>query len=122
MTRTTPLRRTILQFSQILLTDAFTFIFRSRRGDQPGLQRGASLAGRLGNLIGEIGQQARSASRSFEQQEAVLSAVQDRRDSVSGVSIDEEVAQLVKLQASFQANARVIATVQGLMQDLLDAI
>ena len=93
-------------------------------GDATGAPTGSAttLGGRLGSLIGQIGQQARSASRSYEQQEAVLSAVQDRRDSVSGVSIDEEVAQLVKLQASFQANARVIATVQGLMQDLLDAI
>lgn len=92
-------------------------------GDATGAATGsaATLTGRLGNLIGEIGQQARSVGRAYEQQEAVLSAVQDRRDSVSGVSIDEEVAQLVKLQASFQANARVISTIQGLMQDLLDA-
>lgn len=93
-------------------------------GDAIGTPTGgsASLVGRLGRIIGEIGQQARSASRAFEQQEAVLSAVQDRRDSVSGVSIDEEVANLVKLQASFQANARVISTVNSLMQSLFDAL
>ena len=74
------------------------------------------------SLKKKIGQKARSTSRALEQQEAVLSAVQDRRDSVSGVSIDEEVADLVKLQANFQANARVVRTVSTLLQDLFDAI
>jgi len=93
-------------------------------GDVPGAPTGTalSIAGSLINLAGNIGQNARSTSRSLEQQEAVLSAIQDRRDAVSGVSIDEEVADLVKLQANFQANARVISTVSGLLQELFDAL
>jgi len=93
-------------------------------GDVPGTPTGdiVSISGRLINIVGDLGQKARSTSRALEQQEAVLSAVQDRRDSVSGVSIDEEVADLVKLQANFQANARVVRTVSTLLQDLFDAI
>ena len=93
-------------------------------GDVPGTPTGTStsVSGSLINLVGEIGQNARSTGRALEQQEAVLSAVQDRRDSVSGVSIDEEVAELVKLQANFQANARVVTTVNFMMQALFDAL
>lgn len=93
-------------------------------GDVPGAATGGtrSIATGLISLAGEIGQRARSSSRALEQQDAVLAAVRDRRDSVSSVSIDEEVAELVKLQANFQANARIVSTVNQLMQDLFDAL
>ena len=41
------------------------------------------------------------------------------RDEVSAVSLDEEMAHLVELQASFQANARVMSAVDTLLDDLL---
>lgn len=81
----------------------------------------SSISTSLTNLIGDVGQQARTTSRSLAQQQAVMQAAQDRRDSISGVSIDEEVAQLVQLQTNFQANARVISTVNQLFNDLLAA-
>ena len=92
-------------------------------GDAPGTPTGPSrsLSSSLIDMIGNLGQQARTTTRALEQQEAVLSAVQDRRDSISGVSVDEEVANLVQLQTSFQANARVITTVNQLFTDLMSA-
>ena len=72
-------------------------------------------------MIGGIGEEARSSARALQQQESILTSVQDRRDSTSGVDMDEEVAALVQLQASFQANARVITTVTRLFDDLLAA-
>lgn len=92
-------------------------------GDAPGVPTGptSSLSASLTNLIGDLGQQVRSNSRALEQQQSLLQAAKDRRDSVSGVSVDEEVAQLVQLQTSFQANARVISTVNQLFSDLLAA-
>ncbi len=92
-------------------------------GDSTALPTGpsSSLSTSLTNLIGDVGQQARTTSRSLAQQQAVMQAAQDRRDSISGVSVDEEVAQLVQLQTNFQANARVISTVNQLFNDLLAA-
>ncbi len=93
-------------------------------GDATGSPTGTpiSITGGLINLAGTVGQNARSTSQALEQQEVVLAAAQNRRDSVSGVSVDEEVADLVKLQANFQANARVISTVSALLQDLFNAL
>lgn len=93
-------------------------------GDPPGAPTGAasSLVNTLGKWIGDIGQGTRSSERSLAQQSSVLSAVKDRRDEVSGVSIDEEVAELVKLQASFQANARVLSTISTMLDDLFAAL
>ncbi len=93
-------------------------------GDVPGTPTGTSTSAvsALGRFIGDIGQGARTAERSLAQQESVLSAVKDRRDEVSGVSIDEEVAELVKLQASFQANAKVLSTISAMLDELFAAL
>lgn len=93
-------------------------------GDVSGTPTGAasSLVNTLGRFIGDIGQGARSAERSLEQQNSVLAAARDRRDSVSGVSIDEEVAELVKLQASFQANAKVLSPITTMLDELFSAL
>lgn len=93
-------------------------------GDVPGTPTGsdASISANLINFVGAIGQRSRTADRALEQQNAIISTLQDRRDSISGVSIDEEVAELVKLQSNFQANARVVRTVTEMIQDLFDAL
>lgn len=92
-------------------------------GDVAGTRTGGTktITSALTAFGGEIGQEAASTSRQLTQQESILGAIQDRRDSVSGVSIDEEVSDLVRLQTNFQANARVISTVRTLFQALLDA-
>jgi flagellar hook-associated protein 1 FlgK len=93
-------------------------------GDVPGTPTGTStsVVSSLGRFIGDIGQAARTAERSLAQQDSVLASVKDRRDEVSGVSIDEEVAELVKLQASFQANAKVLSTISTMLDELFAAL
>lgn len=93
-------------------------------GDTPPTPTGsaATLRTMLSGLAGQIGQGAQSADRALEQQNALVQGIQDQRDSVSGVSIDEEVAQLVRLQSNFQANARVMRSVQEMLDDLFNAI
>ncbi|MCP5040195.1 MAG: flagellar hook-associated protein FlgK, partial [bacterium] len=59
---------------------------------------------------------------SLAQQEQVLVEVQDRRDEISGVSLDEEVTDLIRLQSSYQANARVISTVNEMLAQLVAII
>ena len=42
------------------------------------------------------------------------------RDSVAGVSLDEEAANLVRYQQAYQANARVMQTATTLFDALLN--
>ena len=63
-----------------------------------------------------------SCPETREQQTVVLQNLEARRESVSGVSIDEEVTHLIRLQAAFEANARVIGTIDEILDDLLSIL
>ncbi len=45
--------------------------------------------------------------------------LQTQRDSVSGVSLDEEMTNLTKYQQAYQASARLINTVDQLLDTVL---
>ena len=51
--------------------------------------------------------------------EAVLADMEDRNSGISGVNMDEELANLILFQNSFQASARIIQTVQQMFEDLI---
>lgn len=74
------------------------------------------------SMISARGRAAALVDFSLAQQERVLAEVQNRRDSISAVSLDEEVTDLIRLQASFQANARVITTVNEMLSELVRVI
>ena len=48
--------------------------------------------------------------------------LQAQRDATSGVSLDEEAVNLMQQQRAFQASAKLISTVNELMQTLLGMV
>ncbi len=93
-------------------------------GDPPGPATGPSrsIIEHAVAVIVDVGQQAKMMDSAALQQDRIIEGLQNRRDEISGVSIDEEVAQLVRLQAAFQANSRVISVVQDLLDDLVNIL
>ena len=61
-------------------------------------------------------------SLASDQQGRVLENLENRRDEVSGVSIDKEMTDLIQLQAAFQANSRVISVVDDLLRDVINIL
>jgi len=55
-------------------------------------------------------------------EESILQQAIERRESVSGVNLDEEAADLIRYQQAYQAAARVIQTSQELFDSLLNAV
>jgi flagellar hook-associated protein 1 FlgK len=70
-------------------------------------------------IAGALGANSQSARRAAEAQSVVVSELEGRRASLSGVSLDEEVTNLMRFERAYQASARVIATVDELLQELL---
>lgn len=73
----------------------------------------------LGQVVSTQGATYASAQRVHAGEEVVTNNLAERMDETSGVSIDDEMARLIQLQTSFQANARVIAVVQEMIDALL---
>jgi flagellar hook-associated protein 1 len=71
-----------------------------------------------------LSQQANTASTatSLQQgQDVVVSTLQQKFNSVAGVSIDTEMSNLIALQNSYAANAHVMSVVQSMMNTLIQA-
>ncbi|MBD3822702.1 MAG: flagellar hook-associated protein FlgK, partial [Thiotrichales bacterium] len=52
----------------------------------------------------------------------VYKQISDRRESMSGVSLDEEAANLIKFQQAYQASAQIIQASRTLFDTLIGAI
>ncbi len=94
-----------------------------------GLQQKSTLAGgtasyqdAYGQIVADIGTKAQQAHIASGARETLLKQSIDARDSVSGVNLDEEAANLMKMQQAYQAAARVISMADSLFQTLLDAV
>ncbi|WP_441005038.1 flagellar basal body rod C-terminal domain-containing protein [Novilysobacter viscosus] len=76
----------------------------------------------LAQFTGRVGSDARHAELTLDAQSAIDAQVTAERESVSGVNLDEEAADLLRYQQAYQAAAQVIATADTLFQSLLGAV
>ena len=74
------------------------------------------------SLISRVGSASYTAQSRQSQSKMVLEQLNIREESVSGVSIDEEMTNLIKFQQSYQATARMVSTIDELMQILNDML
>lgn len=70
-------------------------------------------------LVVDVGGRAREAADLAEGQSIVVDAIFAQRESVSGVSLDEEGANLLRFQRSYQASAQLISIADELAQTIL---
>ncbi|HHX64918.1 MAG TPA: flagellar hook-associated protein FlgK [Chloroflexi bacterium] len=71
-------------------------------------------------MIGQLGMNTRHASMMLESSHEFLDHLQQRRDSVSGVSLDEETIDLVQYQRAYQAAARMITLIDEMLDRLIN--
>ena len=81
-----------------------------------------TLAGYLSQVVSQQAQAANAATNLQQGQDLVVNALQQRLSSTSGVNIDQEMTNLITLQNTYGANARVMTTIQQMMATLLQVI
>jgi len=82
----------------------------------------ATYADAYNEMIGDVGTNTRRAEITSQAQKKLLDDAIRTRESISGVNLDEEAANLLKFQQAYQAAAQVIATADSLFQTLIDAV
>lgn len=81
---------------------------------------GSSLDTFYSSFIGGLGVQAQSATRLATNQTALVKQVLNWRSSVSGVSMDEEMTNMIKFQKGYNASARVMTTMDEMLDKLIN--
>ena len=71
-------------------------------------------------LIGDVGLDRNSASSNKETREYLIKQYEDSQESIAGVSIDEEMSNLIKFQHTYQASAKIVSTTQKMLDILMN--
>jgi flagellar hook-associated protein 1 FlgK len=72
------------------------------------------------SFVTKIGGDLKNAQTGETNANVLLSSIQDRRQSVSGVSLDEEMTNLVRFQRGYQASARAMSTIDQMLDTLIN--
>ena len=71
-------------------------------------------------MVSRVGSKTHELDTSSKAQQLLLQQATERRESISGVNMDEEAANLVRYQQLYKANAQVIATAKELFDTLMN--
>jgi flagellar hook-associated protein 1 FlgK len=71
-------------------------------------------------LVTRIGTEVADARRSALNATALSNAIEDRRQSAAGVSLDEEMTSLIRFQRGYQAAARAMSTTDDMLDTLIN--
>ena len=83
---------------------------------------GRSMRGFYIDVVGSVGVQVEGADRDSATRQAMTDQADVQRQSVSGVSIDDEMVSLIAQQQAYGAAARLITVASDMVQDLLRII
>ncbi|MGO4538679.1 flagellar hook-associated protein FlgK [Paenibacillus sp. 2TAB19] len=73
-----------------------------------------------GAIVGALGVQSQEMNRIYTNTQTQLDQVESSRQSVSGVSLDEEMSDLIKYQYAYSASARFMTTFDQMLEKLIN--
>jgi flagellar hook-associated protein 1 FlgK len=89
---------------------------------QQNLLSGQTLSSAYSSLVGTIGTYGQGAAVAAQAAQGVLTQAQTVQQSISGVNLDQQAADLVSYEQAYQASATVIGTAQTLFNALITAV
>ncbi len=79
-----------------------------------------TLSSRYAQTVSVLGQSLASVNTALSDQDVVDKMLLRQRDAISGVSLDEEMTDLIKFQKAFEASARLITTVDEMLNTVIN--
>ncbi|OIQ55600.1 flagellar hook-associated protein FlgK [Neomoorella thermoacetica] len=74
------------------------------------------------NFTAKLGVDAHEATRMTTNQGVLVDQLNNRKDSISGVSLDEEMASMLQYQRAFEASARMITTLDSMLDKIINGM
>jgi flagellar hook-associated protein 1 len=81
---------------------------------------GQTPADAYSGFIGQIGTDTQQATELAANQDLVVQTLATRRESISGVSLDEEATDVMRFQQAYSASARVITAIDEMLDQLIN--
>jgi flagellar hook-associated protein 1 FlgK len=75
-----------------------------------------------GSIVRDVGNEVLKSDAYYNHQSDMMAQLENQREAVSGVSLDEEMISLIKFQNAYTAAARMITTADEMMQTVLQMI
>ena len=72
------------------------------------------------DLVADIGLRGQIAGRAFETEQLIMKELEDMRSSISGVNIDEELAEMIKFQHGYAAASRFISEMNEMLETIIN--
>ena len=107
---------------QIMLTGAQNILPVSGNLTQTLGLAGSTFTDYQAGVNDQIGQQTQAATNMTDYYQSAVTALQGQQASVSGVSIDEEMTNLIKFQNAYQAAAQLYTVANDMLQSLITAV
>jgi flagellar hook-associated protein 1 FlgK len=82
----------------------------------------STFEGCYSSLIGEVGNTSLEAQKTTSYQTSVVEQLHNRREQISGVSLDEEMTNLMRFQHAYNASAQMIRVVDEMMDTIIGLI
>ncbi|MDR2612315.1 MAG: flagellar hook-associated protein FlgK [Deltaproteobacteria bacterium] len=82
-------------------------------------QPSATLGTMFNSIYADLGATSQGITRDYDFTEGVYTQLQNRQDSIAGVNLDEELADVLRFQYMYQASAKMISTIDSMMETLL---
>jgi len=86
------------------------------------IQNDAGITPALQTMVSTLGQTVSTAAENQTVQDQVTQQLQTQQNAVSGVSIDEEMTNLINFQQAYEASAHFVTTISGLYSTLMSTI
>ncbi|GAB4233187.1 MAG: flagellar hook-associated protein FlgK [Deltaproteobacteria bacterium] len=74
----------------------------------------------IAGMVGQVGSETKGVDLDLAHQKVVVNYLETRREEVSGVSLDEEMTNLIRFQRAFEASTKMISILDTLLDNVIN--
>lgn len=109
-----------LQNTKLVYSSNITFKYDEATMTIADEDNGTSVVNGYNDIVTEVGISKQQSDNMAASQKDLVQLLDQRRQSISGVSINEEVVSMIQHQSAFQANSRMISTISEMLDTLIN--
>ncbi|EKD69400.1 MAG: hypothetical protein ACD_47C00138G0001, partial [uncultured bacterium] len=83
---------------------------------------GSTITEKYSEIVFHIGSEVEAAQQMNKTQKTILTNLELKKESVSGVSLDEEISNMMKFQHAYNASARMINVVDEMLDTIINGL